>query len=285
MDGVKKEKFSYSKISTFEQCKYKYKLIYRDSHYIQADSIATEFGTLVHYIEETMAKIITTTFKLDANDYKYLIDLFYEADIKNETETVLGVNKLKEKYKDVWNVPDKANKTYQDKVLEYVNFGIYRLREYLKANPDLEIVGIEQEFNLEFNGVLFHGFIDRVFRNTSTNQILIEDIKTWDKPEDEDHLKTPLQFVIYTLAAKEIYNVSEDLISCAYELPLCDIKQPAGTKGYIKRGTKKLLTLLEEIKSEDFEPTPSPLCHWCIFSETYPDQPDEAKKLCPYYSH
>ena len=105
------------------------------------------------------------------------------------------------------------------------------------------------------------------------------------QPADSKELATPLQFVIYNLAAQELYNISEQDISCAYELVVCDQKQEAGTKGFIARGIKKLNKLLDEIKTEDFTPSPSPLCHWCIFSETFPNQPQEAKKLCPYYSH
>lgn len=162
---------------------------------------------------------------------------------------------------------------------------MFRLYDHIMRNPNLEIVGIEQEFNLDLHGYIFHGFIDRVFKDKFTGHIYIEDIKTWTKPKEEKELVTPLQFVFYTLAAKELYKVDESEISCAYELPLCDIKQPAGTKGFVNRGIKKIDKILEEIKSGDFEPSPSPLCHWCIFSETFPNQPEEAKKLCPYYSH
>lgn len=34
------EKFSYSKLNTFESCGWKYKLQYVDGHYISADSLA-----------------------------------------------------------------------------------------------------------------------------------------------------------------------------------------------------------------------------------------------------
>lgn len=281
----KGEKFSYSKIGVFEQCKYKYKLIYRDKHFIPSDSVATEFGTLLHYIEEQMVKILTTTFKLNLEDYQNLIYLFQNADIHEGNENILGTEILKEKYKVEWNTPDKSGRTYEEKASYYITEGIYRLREFLRGNPNIEVLEAEKEFNFDYNGFIFHGFIDRVFRNVDTNEIYIEDIKTWSQPADDKDLVTPLQFVLYSLAAKEIYGVDEDKIKCFYDLPLCNLKQAAGTKGFIKRGCKKLDKLLAEIQEGGFEPSPSPLCHWCIFSHTYPDQPQEAKNLCPYFSH
>ena len=77
-------KFSYSKLSVYEQCPFKYKLIYNDKNFINQPSIAADFGTLVHFIEETMAKTITSYQPLN---YEYLIDLFINAEIVQEEES------------------------------------------------------------------------------------------------------------------------------------------------------------------------------------------------------
>ena len=74
------------------------------------------------------------------------------------------------------------------------------------------------------------------------------------------------------------------MISCFYDLPLAKNRYSAGTKGFIKRGCKKIDNLLNEIEMKEFTPKPSPMCYWCVFSKTYPKQPKEAKNLCPYYS-
>lgn len=272
------EKFSYSKLECFEGCHYKYKLIYRDYHFVDSPAIATDFGTLIHFVEETMAKKIKNGEALNRED---ILNILYN--INDNKEKIYGVNLLRQKYPEQWLEKDKSERTYEDKVNEYVNNGMFRLYDHIMRNPNLEIVGIEQEFNLDFHGYLFHGFIDRVFRDKNTGKIYIEDIKTWAQPAKQEDLATPLQFVFYSLAAEQIYGTSD--IECAYELPLCDMKQPAGTKGFIARGSKKIDKILAEIETGDFEPNPTPLCHWCIFSETFPNQPDEAKKLCPYFSH
>lgn len=280
----KLERFSYSKLSTYESCGWRYKLQYVDKHFIDSSSIANEFGTLVHFVEETIAKDIIANdnepnFMIDDDKY---IDLFINADIQDSDKTILGVKKLKEKYPEDFYTKDKSGMDYSEKANDYLNNGIYRLRDYLTANRNLRVIGIEQPFALEYGDYVFQGFIDRVYKDIVTGQIIIEDIKTWWSIAGHD-VVTPLQFVFYTLAAEKLYETSADNIQCQYELPLAHDRYDAGTKGFIKRGIKKIDKLLGLIKDKDFEPNPSPLCHWCIFSKTNPNQPEEAKNLCPYY--
>lgn len=324
IEDKKLQKMSYSKLSTMDKkhggCPYKYKLVYIDNHFIDAPAIATEFGTLIHFVEEMMGKDIMANdneplFMMDYQKYSNLVlDGYHnvelvgkytqkEADSYNEKhnlkpgdekfkttesdkykiEHVAGAKELQEKFRDDWFKEDKSGMTYADKVASYLSKGIYRLRDYMVANPDLEIIGLEKEFNLVYDDYLFHGFIDRIFRDKATGEILIEDIKTYSKPLENKDLKTPLQFVFYTLAAREMFKTEH--IRCSYEMPLISCKQDAGSSGYIDRGRKKINELLHEIEIKNFEPNPSPLCHWCIFSHTYPNQPDSAKNLCPYFSH
>lgn len=259
------EKYSYSKLACFEQCPYRYKLTYIDDHYIDCPRIATDFGTLIHHIEEEIGKSLQEKLK---PNYQELLKEF-DSEILN----------IKEKYpKDFINV-DKSGRTYGDKAEYYRQSGIYRLEKRLQINPNLEIVGLEKEFYLTFNQYLFHGFIDRIFYDKSQDVYIIEDIKTYAQKMGSRDLKTPLQHVIYSLALK---SSGIDKIRCTYDLPLCDLTQNVA-EGYLDRGIEKLNELFNDIKYSDFAPRPTPLCHWCIFSGTYPDQPDEAKGLCPYY--
>lgn len=280
------EKFSYSKLSTFTECGWKYKLIYVDEHFIQSNNVATDFGTLIHHVEECMARDIQANnnepnFLMDYDKY---IDMFIN--INDENNKVFGVNKLREMYPDDFYKEDKNNLTYAQKASIYANDAIYRLRDYMTDNPNLEIIGIEQDFTLQYKDYTLKGCIDRVFRDKIKRNIIIEDIKTYSNPVDSKNLTTPLQFVIYTLAARELYGyLYENVdINCVYDLPLCQCKQNAGTKGYLKRGTDKLDKILGGIEDKIFEPKPSALCYWCNFSKTNPRQPEEAQNLCPYYS-
>lgn len=269
---------SYSKISVVEQCGYKYKLVYVDKHFINQPSIATDFGTLVHYIEENIGNKIKNK---ESIDYDYFKNLFLVGD--NE---VKGIYELKDLYPNEYITPDKNNRTYEDKVNYYLSIGIYRLQNYLTENPNIEIIGTEIPFDYYYKDYKFHGFIDRVFYNHLTKSYIVEDVKTYSAPLEHKDLVTPLQFVIYVKALKNLYSDSnEDTVECYYDLPLCNEKQKAGTKGYLKRGLQKIDKLLNKIEEKDYKPNPSPLCHWCCFCPTSDNQPEEAKGLCPYYSH
>lgn len=279
------EKFSYSKLSTYETCAYRYKLTYVDKHFVNDSSIANEFGTLVHYVEETIAKDIIANnnepnFLIDDNKY---IDLFINADIHTEDEDILGVKKLKEKYPEEFYKKDKSGMDYSDKANDYLNFGIYRLRDFLTLHRNIRILDVEKEFKLKYSDkYIFKGFIDRVLKDMDTGEIIIEDIKTWSSINNHN-VVTPLQFVFYSLAAQEIYGVNENMISCFYDLPLAKNRYSAGTKGFIKRGRKKIDNLLNEIEMKEFAPKPSPMCAFCPFSPTDKKNIIEENRLCPYY--
>ena len=286
MAYVKKPKFSYSKLNTYESCGWKYNLIYNQGHYIFSDSLASELGTLIHWIEENIARALLAGEK---PDYEKLKNDLYTLNIPKTSAFdkgtgVYGVNILKEKYKEEFYRVDDGGSSYYTKIMDYASYGIYRLEQYLLKNPALRIYDMEKFFSVEYGGNIFSGYIDRIFYNTETDSYIIEDIKTKGKPFKDTELTTPMQFVIYTYALATTLSIPYDKIGCCYDLPLCDLRQPAGTKGYMSRGIKKLDQDFEGIDKKVFVPSPTPLCAWCQFSPTNPEQKEEGKLLCPYYS-
>lgn len=266
------ENFSYSKLNTYENCGFKYKLVYVDKHFIYDETVATEYGTLIHKTEESIAHSIVDGTPID-----------YDALKKSFLETAA---KIERKYPKEYNeVNPKSGRTYKQKTEQYVASGIYRLEKLMKAHPSYKIVGIEKKFNFtDDKERTFKGAIDRVIFDSLTNKYIIQDIKSYDVELEHADLVTPLQFVIYILAATKMYDTTEENFICQYDLPLCDTTQDAGTKGFMNRGRKKLDSLFEKIGNKDFKPKPTPLCYWCQFSYTNPHLKEEGKNLCPYYS-
>ena len=87
--------------------------------------------------------------------YEYYKEIDYDSlkkEFFNESQ------KLKAKYLDTFLVPDKSNRTYQDKADFYINYGIYRLENRVKKY-NLSVIALEKEFYLDFNKHTFHGFI------------------------------------------------------------------------------------------------------------------------------
>lgn len=267
------EKYSYSKISTYDQCKFKYKLKYFDKNFLYSANIATDFGNLIHTTEENIALSIQNKNKIDY--------------ISLKNNFILKSRALAHKYPKEFYALDKTGKNYLEKTYIYLDTAIYRLENYLKNNPNLIIIGIEQKFNFNYDeNHSFSGSIDRAFLDQETGNILIQDIKSWPQPAQPKDLKAPLQFAIYMLAAKNLWNIELDKIKCEYDLPLCDVKQTATSTNLVEESKVLIDKLFAGIKDNKFKPTVSALCHWCEYNpltnlqilDTAPNA------VCPYFS-
>ena len=266
------ERFSYSKIDVYSQCGFKYRLRYVDKHFVNTDGVATELGSAIHETEESIANAIKA-----GNSIDYIA-------LKNKL--ILKMIELEHKYKKDWFNQDKSNRTYRDKVYGYLQSGIYRLERFMLANGHLQIVDTEKEFEFTLPGTetVFHGFIDRILYNTKTNKYIVQDIKTYAVPVEKKNLKVPLQFVVYSYAMQNLYGITAADLEYSYDLPFCDIIQSAGEEDFEETGRQELVNLLASIQDNEFKPNPTPLCHWCEYCPTNPNQPAEGKNLCPYHS-
>jgi hypothetical protein len=267
------DRFSYSKISTYKQCAFKFLVKYKEKNFIDSSSIATEFGTLVHETEERIAHALRNELPIN-----YLA-------LKNNF--IVESRKLALKYPNDFCKPDKSGRTYKEKTYLYLESAIYRLEKFMKANPNLMIIGIEQKFEYDYDGVhSFNGSIDRAFLNVETGEILIQDIKTWSVPAQNSELKAPLQFAVYMMAAQKLWDTPFDKIRCEYDLPLCDLVQPALSNNIVEEGRATLDKLFKGIQDENFRPTISALCHWCEYNPLTNPSILETKPqaVCPYFS-
>ena len=267
------DRYSYSKISTYKQCKFKFKLKYLDKNFLYRNTIATDFGSLIHETEENIAKALQAGV---AVNYTQLKNNF-----------IIEARKLAIKYPTEFFSKDKSDRTYQEKTYLYLEFAIYRLEKFLASNPQLRILGIEQKFEYDYDGVhSFNGSIDRAFINLETDELLIQDIKSWPVPASKSELTTPLQFAVYTMAAEQLWGVPASRIKCEYDLPLCDEVQSAISTNLVEEGREALDKLFNGIHSNDFKPTVSALCHWCEYNPLVNPEIIDTKPeaVCPYFS-
>lgn len=265
------EKFSYSKLSTYGSCHMKYWLHYEDKNYLFSESVATAYGSLTHECEEAIALALQAGVPINYTELK--------------NKFILGCRKIAHKYPEDWVKLDKSNRTYTEKMYLYLESAIYRLERFMLENPHLDIIGIEQKFEYDYDGVhSFTGSIDRAFRNTLTGEILIQDIKTWPIPAQNSELKAPVQFTVYAMAAQALWGVPTDKIKCEYDLPLCDIRQSSLSNDIIADGKPQLDKWFAGITKGDFKPSPSPLCYFCQYCPNSPSYAGNGKVLCPYHS-
>jgi hypothetical protein len=267
------DRYSYSKLSCYKQCKFKFFIKYLNKNFIYSANIATDFGTLIHETEEAIAIAIRDGAIIDYTKLK--------------NNFIIEARKLAIKYPTDFFNRDKSGRTYQEKVYLYVESGIYRLEKFLQANPLLKIIGIEQKFEYNYDGIhSFNGSIDRAFINMDTGELLIQDIKSWPVPAQNSELALPLQFAVYTMAAERLWEIPSDKITCEYDLPLCDMVQTCKATNLVADGRDAIDKLFKGIHKSDFKPTVSALCHWCEYNPlTNPEiLYTKPEAVCPYFS-
>lgn len=272
-ENKKLDRYSYSKLSSYGQCHLKFKIHYLDKNFVFSESTATEFGSLVHAIEEQLATAIQVGTPINY--------------ISLKNNFIIGCKKIAHKYPEDWAKLDKSNRTYTEKMYTYLDSAIYRLERFINSHPDLEIIGIEQKFEYDYDGIhSFTGSIDRAFKNKVTGEIIIQDIKTWPMPAQNSELKAPAQFTVYAMAAQQLWGVEANKIKCEYDLPLCDLRQASFSEDIIADGRPQLDKWFAGITKGDFKPTVSALCNWCQYNPLANPSILETKPeaICPYFS-
>ncbi len=281
---IKKDKYSHSKLELFKNCNYAYKMKYIDNVTKDVDSLSLELGSIVHKVLELKG---LSKIKGQRVDYEYLYKILYNG---FPEENILGIKDIKLKYADEWEEMDiKSNLNYDEKIEIFKQSVLTNEME----DEEWEVYAVEKYFEFLYLGKYrIIGYIDRidVKRDSKGNifDIRVVDYKTSKKVFDDNHNKTPQQFIIYGLAIYLMFGILPS--EYIYNFVLINKKQLACTKGYIKRGIKKINKIFEEIEiamdNDTYKPNPTPLCWWCSYRHhSYVEEIDEdSDNMCQYYS-
>lgn len=250
--------FSHSRLQTFEQCPYKYKLKYLDKlEPVLGPSIESVLGECVHktleklYIDLKFHKILTKEQLLEFFEIEWSRKLTTDIQIIRKEYT-------KENYK---QMGEKFLSDYYD--------------HYHPFNQ-AKVIGTEEEIKIPLdNQYELIGYIDRLDYNKKEQAYEIHDYKTSANLKNQQELDTDRQLALYAQAIKQKYKDAKkiklvwhflahdkEVDSYRTDLELIDLKQ-------------KTLSLIKFIESQKhFEPKVSSLCDWC-----------EYKPICPKWSH
>lgn len=280
---------SYSKLNLFENCAFRYKLKYIDGNYGDSQTLALELGSILHKGLELKG---LDKIQGKDTDYDELKNILYQGTTEKtekDTELLTGINVIKNKYIEDWNFnTDPMQISYDDKMNLYIN----KVLPSRMEDKAWEVIGVEQAFEFVYdNKCIIHGFIDRIDKSIE-GALKVVDYKSSKKVFREADIKTPLQMVIYDLACLFMYNTLPEFHE--YDFILLDKKQTTEdgvcSKGYLKRGLKKIDKLLSQIAEFErtgiYKPSATPLCYWCDYPDMShtPNANIKFAGLCPYYS-
>lgn len=249
--------YSHSKLGTFQQCKYKYKLQYVDKIKVDIpDTVETFMGKLVH---ETLEKLYKDLKFHKLNTKKELTD-FYETLWKERwTENILIT---KEEYTSE-NYKSMGKKFAEDYYSHYKPF------------DQTTIIGLETEDRLELeNGNQYHIRVDRLSCDKEGNYYVC-DYKTNNKLKAQGELDEDRQLAMYSLWVKKNFKDCKNVKLIWYFLAFD--KEMISERNDEQLSRLKLDTenLINDVEScTRFPATISSLCDWCKF------QP-----VCPAWKH
>ena len=293
IDYTKNKVISFSQYQIFEQCPYKWALLYRDGHYKSEFSIHMTFGTAMH---ETLQYYLQVMYNksIAAADREDIIGLFEE--------------KLRNQYKQDYEKNNKTHFSNATELREFFNDGVAIINWFKKNKGKYfskrfwHLLGIELPIILKphpgYPSVLYKGLLDLVLYNENTRNIKIIDIKTstrgWKQKEKGDEVKNS-QLILYKKFFAEQFDYPIENIDREYfilkrkineesEYPDRRIQTHKPTSGKIKinQATNKLNMFVELAFSKEGtynqhkqEAKPSKWnCQYCVFKDR--------KDLCQY---
>ncbi len=246
--------YSHSKISTFEQCPFKYKLKYIDKlKPLVEKTIESHLGNAVH---DSLEWLYNSVKKKEIPAVEDLIEYYAILWQRDYNEKILIVKtELRAEY--------------------YFNKGVgFLINYYFKHHPfDDGTIECEKQIKINFGGgIIIYGFIDRLVYNNKTEEYEIHDYKTANFLPTQEKIENDKQLALYSIAIKELYG--DDKKVCLIWHYLAHNKRIYLRKDneQIEHLKKETIKLIREIESaREFPRCKSALCHWCEYKLSCPE--------------
>ena len=206
---------SYSQMSIFRSCAYRWKLQYKDKIKRFNSSIHTVFGTAIH---ECMQHYLDVAYKksFSAADKEIDIEDYFKNNFLTEYQS-----QYKSNNNEHFSSAEEMREFYEDGIGILNWFKKKRSRYFSKRGTFL--VGCEIPItvapNKMYNNVLYTGYLDVVLYNEKLDKFKIIDIKTstkgwsqYDKKNEDKHF----QLILYKKFFSEQYGIPLDKIDIEF---------------------------------------------------------------------
>ncbi len=247
--------YSHSKLSTFEQCKYKYKLQYIDKLKVDVPTTIEAFmGSCVHEALEKLYKDLQFRRLLSLDQ---LIEFYYSVWERDWSDDIVIVKDYK---KD-----------------DYKRMGVKYLEDYYneyKPFNQHSVIGLETEERLKLkDGSFYHVRIDRLA--SSGNAYFVCDYKTNSKMKLQEEADKDRQLAMYSKWVRQHFSDAVHVVLVWHMLAFNKEVTSERSKKELDALEDEVVSLIKEIEStKDFPTNVSALCDYCVF-----------KSVCPSFKH
>ncbi len=248
--------YSHSKLGTFQQCRYKYKLQYVDKIKVELESIEAFMGKRVH---ETLEKLYKDLKFQKLNSKKELLKLYETIWEENWHDKVVIV---KGEY-----TADNYKAMGKKFVSDYY--------DHYKPFNQLTTLGLETQDKLELaDDVQYHVRIDR-FSCDKDGNYYICDYKTNNSLKEQEELDEDRQLAMYSLWVRKTYPDAKSVKLVWYFLAFDKELISERNDEQLASLKAETLDLIKEVETcKDFPTNVSALCNYCPY-----------KPQCPAWKH
>ena len=249
--------YSHSRLSSFEQCRLKYKLRYIDKIKPEIETtIEAHLGTCSH---DTLEWLYTEVKDGQLPTIEQVIDYYSDKWQETYSSKILIVKK------------EFTDKDYFEKGVKFL------LDYYMKHAPfkdgtlELEkrlmiLLGKNAEYKLT-------GFIDRLVYNKESNEYEIHDYKTAKSIPPQSKIDNDRQLALYSIGIKDLYGRDKSVLLTWHYLAHNEQIFSRRTDEQLEKLKQNIMKLIDEIEvATEFPATESILCNWC-----------EYKPICPQH--
>ena len=251
--------YSHSKISTFENCPYQYKLKYIDKVKVDVPTTIEAFmGSLVHEALEHLYKLIKFKKRIAKSS---IIKFYRDAWAKNYSEDILIV-KAKQGLK-----ADNYKKMGEKFISDYY--------DKFKPFDQLTILGLETTDRMTLpDGNQWHVRIDKLACDDKGNYYVM-DYKTNSRMKDQEEADADRQLALYSIWVKDKFKDAKSVKLVWHMLAFNKDAVSERTAEQLEKLQQDICDKIKEVESAtDFPRNVTGLCNYCVY-----------KSICPSFKH
>ena len=252
--------YSHSRVSTYENCPYQYKLRYIDKIRVEVPTTIEAFmGSMVHQALEDLYK-------------------------KKKFKKRIAKSSLIKFYRDVWD------KNYSDDILivkaekeglkadNYRKMGERFLSDYfdrMKPFEEMTILGLETQDRMTLpDGNQWHVRIDKLGCDDKGNYYVC-DYKTNARMKDQEEADADRQLAMYSIWVQDKFKDAKSVKLIWHMLAFNRDAVSERTDEQLEKLQKEICNKIKEIESAtEFPRNQTALCDYCVY-----------KEQCPSFSH